>query len=199
MFRKKPPVAPQAIPAPSAPIPGRAPVVPDAGTGREHWPLLSAVYSATSGELPDINVNVTHHRPGVLTVHLGLALTPTGWSFGAVTPYPPLNPHIDPQDGTRVFSVNAELRRRLPNISEYVTLHLYSHTASPSGYHAAQVGTDDQGRYNLTLMAKGILTGPVRHAQSVPIKYKEEIPDLEDESGRMTLPGITEESWDDTN
>ena len=201
MFRKKPPAAPQANPTPSAPIPGRTPV-PDVSTatGREHWPLLSATYSATSGEFPDINVNVTHHRPGLMTVHLGLDLTPVGWCFGAVTPYPPVNARIDPHDGTRQYSVNAELRRRLPdtpNISEYITLHLYSNTASPSGYLAAQASTDDQGRYNLTLMAKGILTGPVRHAQSVPVTYKEESVIVEDGAEKNTMPQFTEELWDD--
>ena len=42
-----------------------------------------------------------------------------------------------------------------------------------------------------------ILTGPVRHAQSAPVTYKQEILAVEDEPGHITMPELTEEPWDD--
>lgn len=76
-----------------------------------HWPVFTATYTATSGELPDINVNVTHQSPGIFTVHVSLALTPVGWSIEEVTPYGISPGSETAQHGMRVVSLNLEVRQ----------------------------------------------------------------------------------------
>lgn len=83
----------------------------------QHWPVLSATYKATSGELPDVNVTVTHQSPGILTVHVTLALTPIGWSIEDATPYGVSPGSESAEFGIRVASLNIEVRQL--NLDEY--------------------------------------------------------------------------------
>jgi len=103
MFRFKPKDAPITAPSTSS-----GPV--------QHWPVFTSHYTATTAEIPDVNVTVTHQSPGILTIHVGLALSPVGWTIEDATPYGVSTGH-ETAEGARVVSLNLELRQL--NLDEY--------------------------------------------------------------------------------
>jgi len=150
------------------------------------WPVFSANYTATSGDLPNMNVSVTHQHPGILTVHLGLALNPPGWFIETVTPYH--QPGIETAaDGPRVYSLNLELRRMGSAEQAAVNARRKRASVFETSTHDSEENLTDSGKPQLEFVTMHL------HSQSAaPCGYQEGRNWI-DKEGRFNLTLISKE------